>query len=332
MAILHGLVLLIAIVAILRDVALLPALIGYLRGTRVRDFEKEATPRMRLLVQAKGGLPDGPENAVAALRQNYPPFQAAFFFAEEDQEAAAAAQAAREAVTDLAGDDAEPPRLIAAVSAAARPDPLFLRDVAHTLIDNEWVGFPSVVVGAEGRGAQLVALTANVERFGAMLMGDGRFLPTAALGARATLVEDEATLVEHLDQGAMEGPGCLGRRPLQVRSPEPTTIAGARDEIAARMRPLKRHAPVLFHLWGVHAIAPALCLLALPTGGVWTMLAPFLLLLLTRVATTLLVDLKLCRDLSTTRALKRLPLLWIHEPLAWWAAFAKRETEKRPPC
>ena len=117
----------------------------------------------------------------------------------------------------------------------------------------------------------------------------------------------------------------LGRRPVVTRAPEKETLAEARDEIAARMRPLKTHAPVLFHLWGAHALAPLLCVLALPTGLV--LLGPFLLLLLTRLLTTALIDLRLCRDLSTIRALKQLPLLWIHEPLAWWTAWTKSGTE-----
>ena len=176
MVLLHGLVLLVAVVALLRDLALLPALFGYLRGTRVRDFEKEPTPRMRLLVRLRGEHTGLEENALAALRQNYPPFQARFVHADDDEAAADAARAAHEAVTDLAGDDADAPQFIAAVSGATRPDPLFLRDVAHGLIENDWVSMPSVLVGAEGRAAQLVALTTNVAWFGAVLDG-GRSFP-----------------------------------------------------------------------------------------------------------------------------------------------------------
>jgi len=328
MATWHVCILVLGVFALLRDLAILPALIGYVRGARVRDIEKEATPRMRLLVRARGGQVGLEENVVAALRQNYPPFQVRFLHDAGDAAAESAVRAAQEAVTDLADDDAAPPRRLAAVSGGVRPDPLFLRDVAHSLAEGEWVGFPSVLVGATGRAAQLLALTVNVDLLAAVLMGDGRWLPTAALGAHADSVGDETSLANHLDHGLIEGPGAIGRRPLLAPAPTLATLAESRDEIAARMRPLKAHAPVLFHLWGVHAMAPALLLLATPSGGGRVTLILFLLLLLTRLVSTAIVDIKLCRDLSTIRALVQLPILWFIEPAAWWVAWRSKHDEE----
>ncbi|MEE8105297.1 MAG: hypothetical protein V3T86_07160 [Planctomycetota bacterium] len=328
MATWHVIILILGIAAFFRDLAVLPALFGYVRGARVRDIEKEATPRMRLLVQAAGGQPGLEENVIAALRQNYPPFQARFLHDDGDSAAANAIRAAQEAVTDLAGDVGAPPRRLAAVSGGVRPDPLFLRDIAHSLAEAEWVGLPTVLIGAKGRGAQLLALTVNVDLLAMVVMGDGRWLPTGALGTRAGNVEDEESLAEHLDDGLIEGPGEIGRRPVVAPAPTLATLTESRDEIAARMRPLKALAPVLFHLWGVHSMAPALLLLATPSGGGWATIILFGLLLLTRLISTVLVDARLCRDLSTIRALAQLPFLWFVEPAAYWVAWRSKSEEQ----
>jgi ceramide glucosyltransferase len=347
--------------ALARHAAGLLLLVRYLLRSRISRIPKGPTPPLSLLVPLAADEPELARNLEAALRQNYPEFEALFLHERPDDPAAARADEAAARVGDVAarrvvgkdpdarnlrvalllrGEQAARNDILVAADPRVRPDPLWLRDAANALASREVVAFPAVLFGMRTPAARLLGLYADVEGLLATLLARGALTPGATLGATKRALRAIGgrravadRLADDLELGralARQGfRAALARRAARVFAPDLGWRDGARDAVrlAAGARAA---APARYLAAGPFALAAPL-LLAAAALGPGRALPLFALLFHSafRALVALLVDLRFCWDRSLLRALPLLPALWIAEPAVWIAGLLAREVSWR---
>ncbi len=343
-------------VALLRYLIALPLLFRYLRRGRLPSNPTGPTPPMSLLKPLYGADPGLTDNLLGTLQQDYPEFEVLFLHERPYDPALYNAHEAVAHVQDVScrfvegrapdmanpkaavlvhGEQAAGFDVLVAADSDVRPDPHFLRDIAHGLESADAVSFAPVFFGMRTFGARLAALAVNTDGLVTVVMTNGDAMTGATIGVKREALEhiggwravgdriaDDYSLGEKLKHAGYKL--ALARRPARLYFPGEDGRESWRW--ATRwLRTIRSTVPGWYLVGALPACAPVLLLLTafltpFTTAALWLLVMALAL----RTQIAVLVDLRYCRDRSLLGSLHLLPLLWIAEPVAYVAGLFGR--------